>query len=174
MGSFYGTNSTNTFDHGLSARYPMRLLFSSIHRYLDPSSGAALCTRKLLELLAGRGMDCRALTTGISNPERETSPDEGLAALELPARRFQAELGTTPEGVDAGGVETEYQVDLKLGLPSRQDGHGASRQLDPSERSGRPSSMPWMPWPWVTGADPFSRVTGDPMVPSHQENSNSV
>src|SRR5271157_3395820 len=33
----------------------MRLLFSSIHCYLDPSSGAALYTRELLELLAGRG-----------------------------------------------------------------------------------------------------------------------
>jgi len=97
--SFYGTNSTKTFDHGLSARYPMSLLFSSIHCYLDPSSGTALCTRKLLELLAGRGMDCRALTTGILNPERETSHDDGLAALELPARRFQAMLGTSPEGV---------------------------------------------------------------------------
>ena len=32
----------------------MRLLFSSIHCYLDPSSGAALCTRELLELLAAR------------------------------------------------------------------------------------------------------------------------
>jgi len=68
-------------------------LFSSIHCYLDPSSGAALCTRELLELLARRGMDCRVLTTGILDPERETSLDEVLATLELPARRFQAELG---------------------------------------------------------------------------------
>ena len=28
----------------------MRLLFASIHCYLDPSSGAALCTLELLEL----------------------------------------------------------------------------------------------------------------------------
>ena len=35
----------------------MRLLFSSIHCYLDPSSGAALCTRESLELLAGRWME---------------------------------------------------------------------------------------------------------------------
>jgi hypothetical protein len=51
----------------------MRLLFSSIHCYLDPASGAALCTRELLELLAGRGMDCRVLTTAVLDPERETS-----------------------------------------------------------------------------------------------------
>ena len=86
----------------------MRLLFSSIHCYLDRSSGAALCTRELLELLAGRGMDCRVLTTGILDPERETSLDEVFAALELPVRRSQAELGMggTAEVMDltVGGV----------------------------------------------------------------------
>jgi hypothetical protein len=82
----------------------MRLLFSSIHCYLDPSSGAALCTRELLELLAGRGMDCRVLTTGILDPERETSLDVVFATLELPARRFQAQLGTgrAAEVIDLG------------------------------------------------------------------------
>ena len=72
----------------------MRLLFSSIYCYLDPASGAALCTRELLELLAARGMDCRVLTTGILDPERETALEEVLAALELPDRRFQAKLRT--------------------------------------------------------------------------------
>jgi len=47
----------------------------------------------MLELLAARGMDCRVLTTGILDPERETSLDEVLATLELPTQRFQAELG---------------------------------------------------------------------------------
>jgi len=70
----------------------MRLLFSSIHCYLDPSGDAALCTRELLELLAARGIDCRVLTTGILDPERETSLDEVLATQELPVQRFQAEL----------------------------------------------------------------------------------
>ena len=41
----------------------MRLLFSSIHCYLDPSSGRP-CVRESLELLAGRWMDYRVLTTG--------------------------------------------------------------------------------------------------------------
>jgi len=82
----------------------MRLLFSSIHCYLDPSSGAALCTRELLELLAARGADCRVLTRGILDPERETSLDEVLATLELPAGRFQAQLGRggVAEVVDLG------------------------------------------------------------------------
>ncbi len=72
----------------------MRLLFSSIHCYLDPSSGAALCTRELLELLAARGMDCRVLATGVLEPERETTLDEVLATLELPCQRFRAEMAT--------------------------------------------------------------------------------
>jgi len=52
-----------------------------------------LCTCELLELLAVRGIDRRVLTTGILDPERETSLDEVLAALELPVQKFQAELG---------------------------------------------------------------------------------
>ena len=31
-----------------------RLLFSSIHSHLDPSSGAALATREVLQLMAAR------------------------------------------------------------------------------------------------------------------------
>jgi hypothetical protein len=45
-----------------------------------------------------RGTDCRMLTRGILDLERESSLDEVLAALELPVRRFQAELRS-------GGVE---------------------------------------------------------------------
>ena len=51
----------------------MRLLFASIHSDLDPSGGAALSTRELLELLAARGADCRALTAGVLDYERETT-----------------------------------------------------------------------------------------------------
>ncbi len=36
-----------------------RLLFCSWHSYLDPSNGAALCTRDLWELLASRGWECK-------------------------------------------------------------------------------------------------------------------
>jgi hypothetical protein len=71
----------------------MRLLFSSIHSYLDPSSGAAVATRELLEVLTARGADCRVLTAGVLDYERETSLDEVLATLELPAQRRQVILG---------------------------------------------------------------------------------
>jgi glycosyltransferase involved in cell wall biosynthesis len=69
-----------------------RLLFASIHGYLDPSSGAALATRELLELLAARGWDCRVLTCGVLDYQRETTLDEVLAAMDLPARCSQAAL----------------------------------------------------------------------------------
>jgi hypothetical protein len=80
----------------------MRLLFSSIHCYLDPSGGAALCTRELLEALAARGADCRVLSAGVLDYQNEASLDEVLAGLGLPARRFQAELGRggTAEVID--------------------------------------------------------------------------
>src|SRR5579872_1710099 len=66
---------------------PRRLLFASIHCYLDPSGGAALSTRELLELLAARGWDCRALCCGVLDYQRETTLEEVLAALDRPARR---------------------------------------------------------------------------------------
>ncbi len=36
----------------------MRVLFASCHGYIDPSSGAAISARHLLELLVARGHDC--------------------------------------------------------------------------------------------------------------------
>jgi glycosyltransferase involved in cell wall biosynthesis len=69
-----------------------RLLFASIHSYLDPSSGAALATRELLELLAARGWDCRALTCGILDYQNETPLDDVLATLGISARLAGAAL----------------------------------------------------------------------------------
>ncbi len=80
----------------------MRLLFASIHGCLDLASGAALCTRELFELMTARGMDCRVLTAGVLDAERDTSLDEVLTTLELPCPRFQAELaaGRAAEVID--------------------------------------------------------------------------
>ena len=69
-----------------------RLLFASIHSYLDPSSGAALATRELLELLAARGWDCRALTCGVLDYQNETPLEDVLAAIERPTPRVGAAL----------------------------------------------------------------------------------
>jgi glycosyltransferase involved in cell wall biosynthesis len=83
-----------------------RLLFSSIHSYLDPSSGAALATRELLELLAARGWDCRALTCGVLDYAQETPLEDVLTAIDRPTTRIGAAL--------ARGGEAEV-FDLELG-----------------------------------------------------------
>jgi len=79
-----------------------RLLFASIHSYLDPSSGAAIATREVLELLAMRGWDCRALTCGVLDFQQETPLDDVLATIERPAARAGAGLsrGGTAEVID--------------------------------------------------------------------------
>jgi hypothetical protein len=125
----------------------MRLLFSSIHCYLDPSSGAALCTRELLELLAGRGADCRVLTTGILDPERETSLDEVLATLELPIQRFHAELG---EGRAAEVLDLRVNGVRVSIMPT-----GSSR-LERSPDPGRRGSSSSWPGRSSTGSGPMS------------------
>ena len=51
---------------------------------LRPSSGAALATRELLELLAARGWDCRALTCGVLDYQNETPLEDVLASIERP------------------------------------------------------------------------------------------
>ncbi len=69
-----------------------RLLFASTHSYLDPSSGAALATRELLELLAARGWDCRAFSCGVFDYQNETPLEDVLGAIERPAAPVGAAL----------------------------------------------------------------------------------
>jgi hypothetical protein len=106
----------------------MKLLFASIHSYLDPSSVAALATRELLGPLEARGMDCRVFCAGVLDYERESSLEEVLACLDPPVRRLQAELsrGGTAEVLDltANGV----RVTLLPNASSR-----AERSPDPPE-----------------------------------------
>jgi glycosyltransferase involved in cell wall biosynthesis len=79
-----------------------RLLFASIHSYIDPSSGAALASRELLELLAARGWDCRALTCGVLDYQDNTPLEQVLAAVVRPIVRSSAalSLGGTAEVFD--------------------------------------------------------------------------
>jgi glycosyltransferase involved in cell wall biosynthesis len=69
-----------------------RLLFASIHSYLDPSSGAALCTRELLEILATREWDCRAFTCGLLDYAHETPLEDVLASMDRSVPRVTAAL----------------------------------------------------------------------------------
>src|SRR5271166_1046722 len=93
----------------------MSLLFSSIHCYLDPASGAALCTRELLELLAARGKDCVSdlLMPAVGAPQDVTSQDrraagdqilQGAALLgcQLRTVTFQKLVETTPNDLGHG------------------------------------------------------------------------
>ena len=80
----------------------MRLLFSSIHCYLDPSSGAALCTRKLFELLTARGDGLPRAHDGDPRPRTGNVARRGARRLGVPAQKFQAELraGGAAEVID--------------------------------------------------------------------------
>jgi glycosyltransferase involved in cell wall biosynthesis len=69
-----------------------RLLFASIHSYIDPASGAAIATRELLELLAARGWDCRALGCGVLDYQDNTPVEDVLVAIERPSARVGAAL----------------------------------------------------------------------------------
>jgi glycosyltransferase involved in cell wall biosynthesis len=69
-----------------------RLLFVSLHSYLDPSSGAALCTRELLERLNARGVECRAFTAGLLDYEQETRLEAVLDTLDAPYQSVRASL----------------------------------------------------------------------------------
>jgi glycosyltransferase involved in cell wall biosynthesis len=79
-----------------------RLLFASCHGYLDPSSGAALATRDLLELLASRGVDCRVFSTGVLDFEEETPLESVLDPMGVSYDRAGAILGSggTVEVID--------------------------------------------------------------------------
>ena len=121
-----------------------RLLFASIHCYLDPSSGAALATRELLELLAARGWDCRALTCGILDYQRETSVDELLKVLELDgsARRLNA-VARARRGRGGGRPDAR-----------RRPRHGDAHGLQPGRACAEPARRRAVPRPGRAGARP--------------------
>src|SRR5437764_15484981 len=75
---------------------PRRLLFCSYHGYLDPSSGAALATRDLLEALAGRGWACGVLCGPDLDFERPESPEQLLSDHRLPFEARRASAGGLP------------------------------------------------------------------------------
>jgi glycosyltransferase involved in cell wall biosynthesis len=115
----YNYNGRVRYGKGCGAMKTKRLLFASIHSYLDPSSGATMASREVLEVLVARGWDCRALTRGVLDYQRETPLDEVLATLERPARRASAALG---RGGAAEVVDLEpggfYRVSRVVLMPS--------------------------------------------------------
>ncbi len=105
----------------------LRILFASTHSYLDPSSGAALCTRDLLELLAARGHDCRVLCTGVLDFEAATPLDAALDELGVALAHARAEC--------SGGRAVEVRDGLVHGvrvtiLPTRSSRAEAAPDTD--------------------------------------------
>src|SRR5437667_9913651 len=76
-----------------------RLLFCSYHCYWDPSSGAALCTRELLELLAQRGWACRVFCGPRLDFEEPTSLAQLLGAQQIGFQLRQTTAGAMPLSV---------------------------------------------------------------------------
>jgi hypothetical protein len=69
-----------------------RLMFASCHAYIDPLSDAAWMARGILRLLATRGVDCRALTTGVLDGERKVTLPLILEASGVPFVSASADL----------------------------------------------------------------------------------
>jgi O-methyltransferase len=78
--------------HPVIRDIPLKLLFAPPHCPYDSASGAALCTRDTLELLAPRGHDCRILSAGLLDAEHDTPLDAALQAQGIPFTYADAEL----------------------------------------------------------------------------------
>lgn len=113
---------------------PLRLLFASVHSYIDPSNGAATATRDLLERLAARGHDCRVLSTGVLDYERETPLGPVLEVLDVPIRRVEATLargGTVPAfDLRLGGVRVTLMPTASSRAERAPDRAESARWLD--------------------------------------------
>jgi glycosyltransferase involved in cell wall biosynthesis len=104
-----------------------RLLFCSYHGYLDPSSGAALSTRDLLELLTQRGWHCQVLCGPHLDFEERPSLEQLLAAHHLPFAVRRHTAGPMPFALyhfRQGGIPvTTYVPHASDRLcPSREEG----------------------------------------------------
>src|SRR5262249_46816541 len=109
-------------------------LFSSYHNYFDSSSGAALATRDLLEMLAARGTPCGVLCGAKADFERASEPAELLAAQGL-----SPEVRREP----AGG----FTVSARNGLSSPRraalrGAHAGGRRPIPGAVQSRPGTIP--------------------------------
>lgn len=82
---------------------PVRILFASCHSFIDPSNGAAMSARHLLELLAARGHACRALSGGVLDYTQETPLEAVLEPLGVPLRQSRAR--------ETGGTVFDLELD---------------------------------------------------------------
>jgi glycosyltransferase involved in cell wall biosynthesis len=71
------------------ARQPARkrLLFASEHALVDPANGAAIATRRGLELLASQGFECQAFCSSKTDSPGDTNYERTLEAQGIPFTR---------------------------------------------------------------------------------------
>jgi glycosyltransferase involved in cell wall biosynthesis len=116
---------------------PERLLFASIHSYIDHSSGAALATRELLELLAAHGWDCRALSCGVLDYEQGKFVNPQLLKGAAVVARIAAELNRRRPEIPFLIVESRAGADelgrLPLDLSVLENLHRMANTPDPRD-----------------------------------------
>jgi len=107
-----------------------RLLFCSYHCYVDPSSGAALATRDLLELLAARGWTCGVFSGPTLDFEESPPLHQILADHQLSFERHEA--------TDRSTAFRVYHFEQN-GIPvSLFDPIGADPRQPPTRGEGEP------------------------------------
>jgi glycosyltransferase involved in cell wall biosynthesis len=112
-----------------------RLLFCSYHCYFDPSSGAALATRDLFELLASRGWPCEVFCGPQQDFEAQPPLPQLLNAHGLsfaerscpvgkaPFALFQFRQGGVPVTVFGPVAQNGAQLPARPGAPTREQGY---------------------------------------------------
>jgi glycosyltransferase involved in cell wall biosynthesis len=115
---------------------PLRLLYASPHCHLDPSGGASLCTRDVLELLAARGHDCRAVAAGVLDFESELPLEGLLDAVGAEWRHAEA----APAGRPVGVLDATLNGVRSTLLPTRSS--RPERAPDPAEAAA------WLDLAW--------------------------
>ena len=68
----------------IMADRPLRILFSSYHSYLDPSSGSTISLRDLFQLLTGRGWNCQVFCGPQLDYEEPRTIPELLETVKIP------------------------------------------------------------------------------------------
>ena len=116
------------------------------------------------------------LTTGMLDPEWESSLDEVLATLELPARRFQAQLGSgrAAEVIDVGvnGVRVTLMLMESIRAersPDRRGQRAIAIHGGRSENLGSQRSWSLGPFTWEIRNASISPSVGRSVVPSHDQ-----
>jgi hypothetical protein len=112
-----------------------RLLFGSYHCYFDPSSGAALATRDLFELMASRGWPCEVFCGPQQDFEAQPPLPQLLAAHDLrfveracsvgkaPFSLFRFQQRGVPVTVFCPASQNGEERPTHQGVPTREQGY---------------------------------------------------